>query len=262
MASSELLVATASTLETVGSKPSLKYPIQESLVAQVSAIIYYKAMVMAELETSKSFKARFNKIVFDQVEKDFGEYVDAQARIKPKSLHHVYEWQKTGNKESRLFRLNKIESGELGFGVSYKFNQSKTAVTNKYSKRKHVFKNKAEIMEKGIPVVVSPRFAERLVFDSGLGYTVYMPKGASVTITRPGGVAAKQSFDTAYRTFFSSNLVNISIKKSGFQKIFTYKMKDVLRVPRDVKRVKYVFAGRALRAEAKQAVEAAFGGVS
>jgi hypothetical protein len=254
-------VAAASTLETVGSKPTVKYPMQESIIAQISAVIYYKSMVMAELETSKSFKARFNQIVFDQVEKDFGDYVDAQARIKPKSLHHVYEWQKTGNKENRLFRLNKIESLDLGFGVSYKFNQSKTAVTNKYSKRKYVFKNKAEIMEKGIPVVVSPRFAERLVFDSGLGYTVYMPKGASVTITRPGGVAAKQSFDTAYKRFFSSNLVNISIKKSGFQKIFTYKMKDVLRVPRDVKRVKYVFAGRMLRSEAKRAVENAFGGV-
>jgi len=58
LASSELLVATASALETVGSKPSSKYPIQETLVAQVSAVIYYKSMVMAELPTSKSFKAK------------------------------------------------------------------------------------------------------------------------------------------------------------------------------------------------------------
>lgn len=262
MASSELLVAAASTLETVGSKPSMKYPMQESIVAQISATIYYKSMVMAELETSKSFRARFNQIMFDQIQEDFGSYIDAQARIKRKSLQHVYEWKKTGDKQNRLFILNKKDSAEIGFGVSYKFKQSKTAVTNKYSKRKYVFKNKAEIMEKGIPVVVSPRFAERLVFDSGLGYTVYMPKGASVTVTRPGGASAKQSFETAYKIFFSSNLVSLSIKKSGFQKIFTYKMKDALRVPRDVKRVKYVFAGRMLRAEAKQAVEQAFGGIS
>jgi hypothetical protein len=262
LASSELLVATASALETVGSKPSSKYPIQETLVAQVSAVIYYKSMVMSELTTSKSFKAKFNKVIFDQINEDFGSYIDAQARTKPKSLHHVYEWKKTGMKEARLFNLNKIDSGELGFGVSYKFNQSKTAVPNKYSKRKNVFKNKAEIMEKGITVVVSPRFAERLVFDSGLGYTVFMPKGASVTITKPGGVAAKQSFETAYKRFFTSNLVNLSIKKSGFQKIFTYKMKDILRVPREVRKVKYVFSGRMLRAEAKQAIENAFGGLA
>jgi len=262
LASSELLVATASALETVGSKPSSKYPIQETLVAQVSAVIYYKSMVMSELTTSKSFKTKFNKVIFDQINEDFGSYIDAQARTKPKSLHHVYEWQKTGIKEARLFNLNKIDSGELGFGVSYKFNQSRTAVPNKYSKRKNVFKNKAEIMEKGITVVVSPRFAERLVFDSGLGYTVFMPKGASVTITKPGGVAAKQSFETAYKRFFTSNLVNLSIKKSGFQKIFTYKMKDILRVPREVRKVKYVFSGRMLRAEAKQAIENAFGGLA
>ena len=117
-------------------------------------------------------------------------------------------------------------------------------------------------MEKGITVVVSPRFAERLVFDSGLGYTVFMPKGASVTITKPGGVAAKQSFETAYKRFFTSNLVSLSIKNSGFQKIFTYKMKDILRVPREVRKVKYVFSGRMLRAEAKQSIEKAFGGAA
>lgn len=262
MGSSQLLVSAASSLEMIGSKPSQKYPIQETLVAQVSATIYYKAMVMAEIETSKSFKERFNKIIFDQIDRDFGDYIDAQARTKPKSLHHVYEWQKTGMKDSRLFKLNKLESEQLGFSVSYKFKMSKSAVTNKYSKRKHVFKNKAEIMEKGIPVVVAPRFAERLVFDSGLGYTVFMPKGASVTITRPGGVAAKQSFESAYRRFFNSNLINLSIKKSGFEKIFTFKMKEALRIPRDIKRVKYIFSGRMLRAEAKQAVEQAFRGVS
>ena len=97
MASSELLVAAASTLETVGSKPSVKYPMQESIVAQISATIYYKSMVMAELQTSKSFRARFNKIMFDQIEEDFGNYIDAQARIKRKSLQHVYEWQKSGS---------------------------------------------------------------------------------------------------------------------------------------------------------------------
>lgn len=262
MASNELLVSAASALEMVGSKPNLKYPIEESLVAQISASIYYKTMVMSELTTSNSFRAKFNKIIFDQIDIDFGNYVDSQARTKPKSLHHVYEWQKTGVQEARLFRLNRLDVGALGFSVSYSFKQSRSAVTNKNSKRKYIFKNKAEVMEKGIPVVVAPRFAERLVFDSGLGYTVFMPKGASVTITRPGGVAAKESFKTAYKIFFTSNLVNLSIKKSGFQKIFTYKMKDALRVPREVKKVKYVFSGRMLRAEAKQAVESAFGGIS
>ncbi len=35
---------------------------------------------------------------------DFGNYIDALARSKPKSLHHVYEWQRAGNKTARLFK--------------------------------------------------------------------------------------------------------------------------------------------------------------
>lgn len=261
MASSDLLVAAASGLERIALKPSLDYPIQESLVAQVSATIFYKSMVMAEIQTSPSFRAKFNKIIFDQVDRDFGEYLDAQARTKPKSFHHVYEWKKTGQEQSRLFKLKRIPTNQLGVTLSYQFKQSKSAVTNKYSKRKHVFKDKAKIMESGVTVVVSPRFAERLVFDTGLGYTVFMPKGASVTITRPGGAAVKGSFEAAYRRFFTSNLVNLSIKRSGFQKIFTYKMQSALKVPTHVKKVKYMFSGNALRADAKQAVESAFGGI-
>jgi hypothetical protein len=139
---------------------------------------------------------------------------------------------------------------------------SKIAVPNKNSKRKHVFENKASVMEKGIPIVVSPKYAERLVFDTGLGYTVYMPKGASVTVTRPGGVAAKQSFETEYKRFFTGNLVSESIKRSGFQQIFNMKIAQSLKLPAEIKKVKYSFSPGGIMMQSEAAIEKAFGGLA
>ena len=82
--------------------------LKDSTVAQISAFVYYEAAVISKLTTNKPFQQAFTKIMFDQIETDFGNYIDALARSKPKSLHHVYEWKKTGNKNARLFKLNKI----------------------------------------------------------------------------------------------------------------------------------------------------------
>jgi hypothetical protein len=233
---------------------------KESLTAQISAAIFYQATTVSKLETNKAFHSTFNKIIFDQIEKDFGAYIDAQARTKPKSLHHVYEWQKVGQENARLFKINKIPSQGLSVSVSYDFLDSKSAVPAKRAKRRYVFKDKASIMEEGIPVVVSPRYAERIVFDTDLGYTVFMPKGASVTIKRPGGVAAKKSFETAYRRFFTTDLVSESIKRSGFHQIFNTKVGKALSLPAQIKKVRYSFSPGGLRIESEVALDKAFGG--
>ena len=54
--------------------------------------------------------------------------------------------------------------------------------------------------------------SERLVFEID-GETVFMPKGQSVTVKRPGGSAATNQFTLAHSRFFSGRLVNESIKK-------------------------------------------------
>ena len=70
------------------------------------------------LTNNKAFQNKFKTVIFDQIDKDFGEYIDAQARVKPKQLHHVYEWDKIGNAQARLFKLKRIDSGQLSFKVS------------------------------------------------------------------------------------------------------------------------------------------------
>ena len=233
--------------------------IQDSSVAQISAALYYQANVIAKLTSSKQFKETFRKVIFTQIMEDFGNYIDAKARVSPKSLHHVYEWKRIGQKDARLFSLKSIEGEGISFKIAYEFGISKSFVPTSKGKRKHVFANKASIMEAGMPLVISPRHSERLVFEMN-GMTVFMPKGASVTVKRPGGAKARNQFSLAYSQFFSGNLVNESIKKSGFQRIFNSASAKALKIPSNIKKVQYSFSPNTVRSQADSAVASAFGG--
>lgn len=233
--------------------------LKDSNVAQISAILYYQANVIAKLENSKRFKNKFKTIVFTQINKDFGEYIDAQARSKPKSLHHVYEWKKVGNKNARLFKLKSYAGDGISFKIDYEFQPSKSFVPTEKGRRRHVFIAKASVMEAGMPLKIAPRHSQRLVFESN-GITVFMPKGASVTVQRPGGPSVKNQFKSQYSRWFSSNLVNQSIKKSGFQQIFNSEMLKALKIPAPIKTVKYAFAPNAIKSMAEASLESRFGG--
>ena len=260
MDNSVALLQASSGLERLmaGSAPGI---IKDSTVAQISAFLYYEAAVLSKLTSNAEFKALFKTTIFNQIEKDFGQYVDAQARTKPKSLHHVYEWGKTGSPTSRLFDLYLIDTGGLSFKIGRDFKLSKSAVPsqNPKTKRRYVFSNKASIMEEGMPVVIRPRSAERLVFELD-GSTVFMPKGTSVTVKRPGGKAATNQFALTYGKFFGGQLVNASIKSSGFQRIFNTRLGKALNVPINIRKVQYSFSAGKIRLQADAALRSSFGG--
>jgi len=254
-----MLITAASGLERLMYGGKNKGIIKDSNVAQISAAIYYQASVISKLETSVAFKNKFKKVIFTQINKDFGEYIDAQARIKPQSFHHVYEWKKVGQKDARLFKINMIDGSGISFKVNYEFKQSKTSVPGKKGRRRHVFANKAAVMEAGMPVTIAPRVAERLVFETDTG-TVFMPKGASVTVLRPGGAKVKNQFTLYYSRWFSGTLINQSIKRSGMQQVFNRSMTKALKIPGEIKKVKYSFAPNSIKMMADASVETAFGG--
>ena len=254
-----MLVQAASGLERM-MYANQNGPLKDSTVAQISAFVYYEAAVISKLTTNKQFQNAFTKIMFDQINLDFGNYIDALARSRPKSLHHVYEWKKTGNKTARLFKLSRLSAEGLSFRIDYDLLPSTSMVPSANGRRRHVFTNKASIMEAGKPLVIRPKNSERLVFESD-GETVFMPKGMPVTVKRPGGSAATNQFNLAHSRFFSGRLVNESIKRSGFQKIFNSSMTKALRVPSNIKKVQYSFSANAIRSQADAALTASFGGV-
>lgn len=262
MESNVALLRAASGLERLMKGTPTNKAVKDSNVAQISAFLYHQANVLAELESNAAFKKLFKKTIFDNINKEFGEYLDAKARVKPASLHHVYEWNKAGNPTSRLFRLKQLDAPGLSFRIDTKFILSKTAVPtkNKKQKKKYVFAEKASVMEAGMPIIIRPKSSDRLVFEHN-GITVFMPKGASVTVKSPGGRASTNQFQLAYSQFFSGNLVNIAIKNSGFHSLFNSGMAKALAVPGSIKKIQYSFSPNAIKQEADMSLEKAFGGV-
>lgn len=258
MASEALLLQAASGLTRLMAGKDSTGAIKDSTVAQISAALYYQANVIAQLPTSRNFQSQFRNIIFNQIEKEFGEYVDAKARIEPKSLHHVYEWKRVGDPQARLFKLAIREPVGLSFKIGYDFKISKTAVPSNFDGSRHVFRLKAQVMEEGKSLVIAPKKAERLVFEVR-GSTVFMPKGESVTIRSAGGGKTTSRFQIAYAQFFRGQLVNNAIKKSGFQGLFNLKMKRAMKLPADIRTVKYSFSANTVNMQAKAALEAAFG---
>jgi hypothetical protein len=258
LTSEVLAIRAASGLVNLMSKKPISGTLRDSTVAQISAALFYKTNVMAKLASNPQFQSAFRNVIFDQLEVDFGQYVDAKARSGPKSFHHVYEWGRTGDDEARLFKLNKVPVDGLSLKVNYELLDSKSFVPSENSDNRHVFIKKSSVMEEGKLVVISPRFSERLVFDVS-GYTVFMPKGQSVTVNKPGGAGTKNSFFSAYKYFFTSTLVSMSIKKSGFQRLFNSSLSRALGVPAQIKTVKYSFSANQLANEADIATSVAFG---
>jgi hypothetical protein len=257
------LLQAASGLERLMTGASAVGVLKDSNVAQISSFLYYQANVAAKMSSNKSFQRLFKTTIFNQIDKDFGLFIDSQARTKPKSLHHVYEWNKTGQEAGRLYKLNKLESTGLSFKINYELKISKTSVPTKNRKQtsRYVFANKASVMEKGMPIIIRPVSAERLVFEID-GEVVFMPKGKSVTVRSPGGRASTNQFDLAYSRYFSGPLVSSSIKASGFQNIFGSKFEKAMSVPSSISKVRYSFSPGTIRLQAEAALTEQFGGVA
>lgn len=258
MDTSTVLVQAASGLQKTMSGTNGTV-LQDSTVAQISAAIYYQAMVASKITTNKQFQTKFQSILFNQIKKDFGNYVDAQARTNPKTLHHVYEWKKVGVPSGRLFDLKVGQKEGLSFKIVSEFKPSKSMVPTNFGKTRHVFTNKAAVMEAGMPITIRPKNAERLVFEMD-GLVIRMPKGMPVVVKKPGGGKATSRYSIAHARFFTGNLVNLSIKNSKFQQIFSSSIAKSMKLPLNVKKVKYSFSPNTINMQAETALSAAFGG--
>lgn len=134
-------------------------------------------------------------------------FIDVSARMDPQMLHHVYEWYRTGSPEARLFHITYKASGNT-ISFSSKFSQSRSFQDGSNTP----FWNKAEIMEYGKAVTVTPRGNSPLVFEDG-GETIFTK--APVTIENPGGVAVQGSFREILDVFFSKYFSQSFLRSSG-----------------------------------------------
>jgi hypothetical protein len=145
------------------------------------------------------------------------DYVDASARSNPKALHHIYEWYQVGSPSARLYDFEYTVSN-IGLSFKSNFKQSKSLSSN----GSVPFYNKARIMEEGIPVTISPKKSNVLVFDVN-GETVFTSK--EVTIDNPGGNEVSGSFEKIADEFFGIYFKQSFLRSSG---LYSYIKKPVL----------------------------------
>jgi hypothetical protein len=139
------------------------------------------------------------------------QFIDTNARVSPNTLHHVYEWYKTGSPEARLFDINYTVSN-IGLSFISDFRQSSTVKDGS----KEPFRNKAIIMEEGTPVLIKPKNAQALRFEVN-GQTVYTKK--PVLVQNPGG-NTEGEFEKAFDMFFGRYFTQAFLNSSGLKQYF------------------------------------------
>ena len=164
------------------------------------------------IDYSRGFLAgvESNEIVFNQqlaevIKEAFYKYLDSTALLDPDRLHHMYEWGQTGVDKARLFRIEAF-SGKQSIRFVTEFMQS----TSVSPTSNEPFVNKAEVMESGTTVTVSPSSGGVLAFTGDDGDTVFTTE--EVTITNPGGNVAGQ-FGAVARDFFTNYLDQALLKE-------------------------------------------------
>lgn len=134
-------------------------------------------------------------------------YIDSQARTDPQSLHHVYEWYKTGDPSARLFD---IQSNVNRNGVSVKATFTQSSTLSEGSNQP--FADKARIMEAGKTIHIKPKNATMLSFDLD-GEQVFTKK--EITVSNPGGDYVEGSFKDIVDEFFKSYFTQAFLRSSG-----------------------------------------------
>jgi hypothetical protein len=131
--------------------------------------------------------------------------------MSPELLHHIYEWEKVGSPEARLFDIDyKI----TGIGITF------TSLLKQSSSIKNgsnvPFYNKAKIMEEGVAVTIRPKKASVLRFEVD-GQEVYTSR--EVRVDNPGG-QTKGQFNNVINNFFGVYFRQSFLNSSGLLQYF------------------------------------------
>lgn len=145
-------------------------------------------------------KIQYNRFLGGFTVEALGKYIDSKARMNKQALHHVYEWDKVGSENARLFRFN-VNANKYTINISGDFLPSKT----KRAKSSEPFINKASVMESGISVVIEPKKSEVLAFEDN-GELVFTTK--AIRVEHPGGDEVSGSFGRVVDEFFNVYYTN------------------------------------------------------
>lgn len=165
------------------------------------------------LEGAKRGKTAMYASLGPQIAEYASQFVDANARISPDLLHHIYEWDQVGSPNSRLFDIDFTVSN-IGLTFKTSLRQSKSIKEGSNVP----FYDKARIMEDGVSVIIKPRKAKVLAFDID-GQEVFTPN--PVVVANPGGQTRGQ-FENVINNFFGVYFRQSFLRASGLQDTLKY----------------------------------------
>jgi hypothetical protein len=171
------------------------------------------------LEGAQGGKPELLHTVGQRTKEILEQFIDSNARLNPRVLHHIYEWNEAGNTGARLFDLDYFVTGG---GLTFKSTFRQSSSVNSGSDVP--FYDKARIMEEGIPVTIRPRKSSVLVFEDD-GEKVFTK--SPVTVRNPGGEFVAGGFQETVDTFFNSYWRQSFLQSSGIA--------DILRNPIEFK---------------------------
>jgi hypothetical protein len=137
-------------------------------------------------------------------------FIDSNARANPAMLHHIYEWHRTGSPSARLFEINyNVNLRNISFSTTFSQSQKIKRGSSE------PFVNKAEVMESGRSVTISPRNSEVLSFEDN-GEQIFTRN--SVVVSNPGGPEVAGSYQRVLDSFFNNYFSQSFLQSSGIAK--------------------------------------------
>jgi hypothetical protein len=177
---------------------------------QMNNLVKYSVGFLDGVQKGKPI---FLKAVGEGTKEILESFIDVNARVNPESLHHVYEWYQTGSPEARLFDIVCVVTS-TGLSFNSTFSQSRSVREGS----SEPFYDKATIMENGVPVKISPKNADRLVFDVD-GRTVFTSN--TVRVDEPGGGATTGGFKNVFDMFFERYFQQSFLQSANMRKMFS-----------------------------------------
>jgi hypothetical protein len=183
----------------------------DRFVEKVLSLSAYDNTVLSELYLNPMNAQKINRGAAFLIKNYFDEYMDARAKQDRSSYHHVYEFDNVGNRSSRLFKANINSAPDGSATITYSF--TKASLPNREG---YPFPNKAEVMEEGNPITITPKKSEYLQFMLEDGRFV---KSKKVVIDNPGGPGVANSFTTTLNRFMASQAHIVLTKSRYFERI-------------------------------------------
>jgi hypothetical protein len=199
---------------------------------KVFALATYDSTILERTYNKPENKRKISRGAAFLVKNYFDVYMDALARKATKSYHHIYEFDRAGSKDARLFK-GVISDVPGGAALSYTFTQAKQPNREGYA-----FPNKAEVMEAGEPITIRPKTKAYLKYQlrTQSRYGGHYMKGWVMSkesfVPNPGGDVGG-NFEREIAHFMRYRATNVLKKFKYYERIEeSIKQKRRMMIPR------------------------------